>query len=482
MKRCPVTRGNVFFYTCLLLTLPAVMFAQSAKDTLYDTDHLPASFHAGRRAELLKFISDSGMVMLFSSYDKVRSNDVDYPFSQDRNFFYFTGYNESNGALLLFKKKQEFDSVISNDVLLVNERNASKEVWTGKMLGTKGAKEKLGAGHVYENKKLSELDIDWKSIDTVYYLPLPESVPDDKMNKGDVASMYRYLVSEIEKNKVKSNVRELPERFAYLRQTKTPEEITMLKKAVNASIEAHYEVMRMIRPGMSEFDGQAVFEYVTASSGCEDVGYPSIVGAGHNSCILHYSTNRKKLVDGDLMVIDAGGEYHYYTADVTRTFPVNGKYTAEQKIIYDIVLEAQEAGIKACVPGNKFWEPNKEATNVIARRLQELGIIKNSLEVRRYFMHGTSHYLGLDVHDAGLYGPLEAGHVITVEPGIYIAEGSDCDPKWWNIGVRIEDDILITSKGPENLSGKLPRKTEEIEKIMQDAPKYFRQKGQHLRE
>ncbi len=481
VKRCPGYRGNVFFYIPLMLLLAGSLSAQTAIDTLYDTDHLPPSFHKGRRSELLKFVSDSGMVMMFSSYQKVRSNDVDYSFSQDRNFYYFTGYNEPNGALLLFKKKQEFDSVITNDVLVINEKNPSKEVWTGKILGIEGAKAKLGPGHVIENKKLADLDIDWKSIDTVYYLPIPDSYPDDKMNKGDVVSMYKLLVSEIERNKVKSNMRDLPERFAYLRQTKTPEEIILLKKAIDASILAHYEVMRMISPGMSEFDGQAVFEYVTHSTGCEDVGYPSIVGAGHNSCVLHYSTNRKKLVSGDLMVIDAGGEYHYYTADVTRTLPVNGKFTKEQKVIYDIVLEAQEAGIKASVAGNKFWEPNKEATNVIARRLIELGIIKTSMEVRKYFMHGTSHYLGLDVHDAGLYGPLQPGHVITVEPGIYIPEGSDCDPKWWNIGVRIEDDILITSKGPENLSGSLPRKTDEIEKIMQEPPTYFKNKGQHLR-
>nr|MBA3901631.1 M24 family metallopeptidase [Bacteroidota bacterium] len=184
--------------------------------------------------------------------------------------------------------------------------------------------------------------------------------------------------------------------------------------------------------------------------------------------ILHYTTNRRTLKDGDLLVADVGAEYHGYTADVTRTLPVNGKFSKEQKIIYDIVLEAQTAGIAACKAGNKFKGPHNIATEIIRKRLMEHGIIKSPMESNLYFMHGTSHYLGLDVHDEGLYGNLAPGNVITVEPGIYIPEGSPCDPKWWNIGVRIEDDILITSGAPVNLSRYAPRTTEEIEKLMQE--------------
>lgn len=472
-ERCRLINGNVFF--CLLFICSAAL--GNGQDSLYDTDHLKPSFYSGRRGELLKFVSDSGLVVLFSGQNKVRSNDVDFPFVQDRNFLYFTGYAEPNGALLLFKKKQEIDTVITSEVLFVNERNAAKEVWDGKVLGIEGARKKLGVRDIRTNKTFQDIIIDWRSIDTLYYLPLPEYTRDDKMDKGDIMSMYRFLQKEVEKNHVKTNTRDLPERFAFLRQTKTAEELALLRKAINASCDAHFEVIRMLASGMYEYDAEAVFEYVVRTHGCEDEGYPSIVGGGGNSCVLHYNTNRKKLVDGDMLVIDAGGEYHGYTADITRTLPVNGKFTPEQKIIYDIVLEAQEAGIKACVKGNKFWEPNKEATSIISKRLMELGIIKNATEVRKYFMHGTSHYLGLDVHDPGLYGVLLPGQVITVEPGIYIAAGSDCDPKWWNIGVRIEDDILITESKPENLSISIPRKAAEVEQLMKDAPKYFREKG-----
>ena len=196
------------------------------------------------------------------------------------------------------------------------------------------------------------------------------------------------------------------------------------------------------------------------------MAYPSILGGGENSCILHYETNRKKLSAKDMLVIDAGGEYHGYAADITRTLPVDGKFSVEEKAIYDIVLEAQEAGIKACKKGNPFFEPHRAAVNVIQKKLMELGITKSESEYQRYFFHGTSHYLGLDVHDVGLNGKLTPGNVITVEPGIYIPEGSPCDPKWWNIGVRIEDDVLITTAEPDVLSGKLPKRTEEIEALM----------------
>jgi Xaa-Pro aminopeptidase len=202
--------------------------------------------------------------------------------------------------------------------------------------------------------------------------------------------------------------------------------------------------------------------------GSEYVGYPSIVGGGENSCILHYETNRKKLESGNLLVIDAGAEYHGYTADITRTLPVDGTFSPEEKAIYNIVLEAQEAGIKACKAGSEFRATHKAAVAVIQKRLLELGVIKDSNDFMKYFFHGTSHYLGLDVHDAGNYGRLAPGQIITVEPGIYIPAGSPCDKKWWNIGVRIEDDVLITTGEPEVLSGKLPKKAEEVEALMKE--------------
>ncbi len=251
-----------------------------------------------------------------------------------------------------------------------------------------------------------------------------------------------------------------------LRETKTEEEMVLLRKAIEISAVGQNEVMKAMHPNMSETEIQGVHEYVYKKYGAEYEGYPSIVGGGNNGCILHYIENNKTKVGNDLVLMDLGAEYHGYTADVTRTIPANGKFTLEQKQIYDIVYNAQEAGIKASIVGAPFQAPGKAASEIVTAGLMELGIITKPEEARTYFPHGTSHYLGLDVHDKGTYGAFKPNTVITVEPGIYIPEGSDCDKKWWGIAVRIEDDILITENGPVNLSDMAPRTTEAIEAMM----------------
>jgi len=251
-----------------------------------------------------------------------------------------------------------------------------------------------------------------------------------------------------------------------MRAVKTPEELNLLRRAIRISAVGQQEVMKAMRPDMGEMEVQGLHEYVYKQYGAEFEGYPSIVGAGDNSCILHYETNDKPRLGNDLVLMDCGAEYHGYTADVTRTAPASGKFSAAQRQIYELVLAAQDAAIRECKPGNEFQAPNKAAQQVVAEGLIKLGIIQKPEEMRRYFPHGTSHYLGLDVHDRGKYGPLKAGNVITVEPGIYIPENSPCDKKWWNIGVRIEDDVLITATGAENLSKEAPRTVAEVEAMM----------------
>ena len=262
------------------------------------------------------------------------------------------------------------------------------------------------------------------------------------------------------------NSSKLEEIMNTLREIKTKEELVLLRKAVEISAVGQLEVMKAMHPNMSEMEIQGVHEFVYKKYGAEYEGYPSIVGGGNNGCILHYIENNKPKVGNDLVLMDLGAEYHGYTADVTRTIPANGKFSKEQKQIYDIVYNAQEAGIKASVVGATFQSPGQAANEVVAKGLMELGIIDSPEEARKYFPHGTSHYLGLDVHDKGTYQPFKENTVITVEPGIYIPEGSDCDKKWWGIAVRIEDDILITEDGPVNLSGMAPRTTEAIEAVM----------------
>jgi Xaa-Pro aminopeptidase len=252
---------------------------------------------------------------------------------------------------------------------------------------------------------------------------------------------------------------------ASLREIKTPEEMALMRKTVSISAIAHAEVMKAIRPGMGEAELQGLQEYVHKKLGAEYVGYPSIVGAGANGCILHYEENALVNISHDMVLMDIGAEYHGYSADVTRTVPSNGKFNPEQKAIYDLVYRAQEAIFPLCHEGTPFEDLNKKATEVLAAGLMKLGIIKDAAQVKLYYPHGCSHYLGLDVHDAGNEGPLKENMVITVEPGIYIPAGSACDKKWWDIGVRIEDDVRIGKEKFELLSWQAPRRSADVEKM-----------------
>lgn len=304
------------------------------------------------------------------------------------------------------------------------------------------------------------------------YLNYDNKLKEDELLNGFVNAIDNAVRSEIKQKvnlKLKSNNLDssmISEIMATLRETKTEAELVLLKKAVEISAVGQIEVMKAMHPNMSETEIQGVHEYVYKKYGAEYEGYPSIVGGGNNGCILHYIENNKTKVGNDLVLMDLGAEYHGYTADVTRTIPANGQFTPEQKQIYDIVYDAQEAGINASVVGAPFQAPGKASSQVVTDGLMKLGIIEEASEARTYFPHGTSHYLGLDVHDKGTYAAFKPNTVITVEPGIYIPEGSDCDKKWWGIAVRIEDDILITDNGPVNLSADAPRTTEAIEAMM----------------
>lgn len=258
----------------------------------------------------------------------------------------------------------------------------------------------------------------------------------------------------------------LSQNLATMREIKTEVEIKLITKAVRISAIGQIEVMKAMKPHLSETELQGIHEFVYKKYGAEYEGYPSIVGAGNNGCILHYVENNQTQVGNELVLMDLGAEYRGFTADVTRTIPANGKFTPEQKAIYDLVYNAQEAGIASYTIGTSMQAPNQAARKVINEGLFKLGIIKSVDEKHNYFPHGTSHHIGLDVHDPGNYVNFEENMIVTMEPGIYIPEGSPCDKKWWRIGIRIEDDILVTKNGPINLSVEAPRTTEEIEKMM----------------
>lgn len=432
---------------------------------VYDDDLLPASFHHNRREALREKMPEKSVVVLFSAPIKNRSNDVDYEYHQDPNFYYLSGLREPHSVLVIFKEQQLIDGVNTNEILFVQDRDPKSEVWNGKRLGVEGAKQILGFETVFKNYEFSKTDLLLDTLENIFYTKDKGDVR-DHFGKRDLYDLLESFYERIEKNKDKTNPYKLNSWMAKLRQDKQEEELVLMRKAIDITCKAQRELMKALEPNMKEYQTEALVEFHFKYEGAEYTGFPSIHGSGENSCILHYTENRRPMTKNDLLVSDIGAEYHGYTADVTRTLPTNGKYSEEQKIIYNLVLEAQDSGIAKCKVGNGFWAPHKAATEVIAKGLIKLGIIENEKDVRKYFMHGTSHYLGLDVHDVGDMSKLSAGEVITVEPGIYIAAGSPCHEKWWNIGVRIEDDILITEGEPENLSDCVPRTIPEIEAIM----------------
>ena len=463
------TLNFIFFILLLYISV----YSQEKKSYRYEDDFIPSNFYSSNRNELREEMPDSSMAIFFSSPVRNRSNDTDYPYHQNPQFYYLTGYTEPNSLLLIFKSPITIGSNSFNEILFIPPQNKSQEIWKGRMAKVSDAKDISGIQSVFNLKSFDTLNIQAKDFKKVLYLPLPLGIADDRTDSLDL-----YNLVEIFKNKFSfppSNGDSylLGKILKRMREIKKPEEIILMRKAISISCEGHKEMMKALKVGMSEYEVEAVGEYVFKKEGAEDVGYSSICGGGENSCILHYETNRKKLKGGELILLDMGAEYHGYTADVTRTLPVNGIFTNEQKIIYDLVLKAQDSAFTQCKPGNNFRDPHHAAVDIIKKGLLDLGIIKEEEDYHTYFMHGTSHYLGLDVHDAGTLNKLQEGNMITVEPGIYIPANSNCDSKWWNIGVRIEDDVLITKQGFENLSVSCPSKIEDIEKIMKETPKYI---------
>ena len=457
------------------LLLPALLFstllmAQGTSE--YPDDYLSPAFHAGRRAAFREKMPERSVALFFASPQKVRNNDVNYIYAPSKNLYYLTGLEEPNALLLLFKQPVTLLGKTGTEFLFVQPRNPQREMWTGKILGPAGVMQKYQMENVFTTDQFSGRLLDFAQLDTIMTSFRTEQILFKYPGRGDLlANMAASLDSAL----LQAGKTPMPSPATailhQLRGIKQPEEIVLMEKVINMSVEGHNRVIRSIRPGMHEYDAQALMEYEFKSRGSEYVGYPSINGSGANSCILHYETNQRTLQDGDLLLNDCGAEYHGYSADVTRTIPVNGKFSTEQKIIYELVLAAQDAAFAVCKPGNQFSDPHNAALKVITAGLKQLGIIQTDNQARIYFPHGTSHHLGLDVHDMGSRSTLQPGMIFTVEPGIYIPPNSNCDKKWWSIGVRIEDDLLITNDGYRNLSAGSPRSVEDIEKMAKAAGK-----------
>lgn len=434
------------------------------------TDYLTKEFHKGRRDAARALMPDNSVMAVFAASPRTFSNDVEYLYHQNPDLYYFTGYKEPHAVLFLFKEDQKApDGSTYNELFFVQEKNAAAEQWTGRRLGDEGVKEKLGIQQVFTGNRFKDFPLDLSTFTTVIADVLPNDVKRGR-GAGDLYNLLQAFKTKAaitgEKD-TKLDAKAFHQITAKLREIKTPEEMYLLRKAVEISCMAHNEAMKALRPDMSELEIQGLMEYVHKRYGSEEVGYGSIVGAGENGCILHYMENSKtKIGTGNLLLMDVGAAYHGYSADVTRTIPARGKFSPEERIIYQLVYDAQEAAFKTLKDGANWADASKAANEVIANGLLKLGIIKDKREVRKYYPHGLGHHIGLDVHDKSEYGPLKKDMVITIEPGIYIMPGSDCDKKWWGIGVRIEDDALITQNGYELLSAFAPRSVEDVEKMM----------------
>jgi len=466
---------NMRFKNTLFLLL--ILSSTNYSYTQEYFDDLGPEFHKKKRQEFRSLMPANSVAFIFTSPIMKRSNDTDYMYHQDPNFYYLTGWREPHGVLVIFKDDQ-FDSDGSyNEIMYVRERNEYREMWDGRRLGIKGAK-KMSFDRVKLRSEFIENTIPIENFSNILNTNIRDDVrdfKDDKYDLFDIQNKFQEIVSkkesdilgDLNKQFFSSSINQI---MSELRQTKDPLEIDLLTKAIRISALAQIEVMRAIHNDMTEREVQGIHEFIYRKYGAAHEGYNSIVGAGGNACVLHYVTNEDMDIKDKLILMDVGAEYRGYTADVTRTIPVNGKFNNEQKIIYDLVYKSQEEAIKEAIIGNSFNDIYLKSYDIIAKGLIDLGIIDDYREARKYYPHGVSHHIGLDVHDPGSRDLME-NMVITVEPGIYIPENSNTDPKWWNIGVRIEDDILITNSGPVNLSIDAPRRSDEIEVIMaQDSP------------
>ncbi len=420
-----------------------------------------------RRRQLMRMLGKGAVAVLPSATAKTRNRDVQYLFRQESDFYYLTGFAEPEAVLVLAPGRPNGEFL-----LFCRDRDPEREAWDGARAGPEGAVTHYGADDAYPIADIDEiLPGIIEQCERVYY------------NIGMDADFDQHLISWVAALRERGGGTHTPDEFIALdhllhdlRLFKSRAEITAMRRAARISVAAHKRAMARCRPGLFEYQIEAEFAHEFREHGAR-LAYLPIVGSGPNSCVLHYHSNNRQLEDGDLLLIDAGCEFDYYASDITRTFPVNGRFTPQQRAIYEIVLEAQDAALAAVRPGNHWNAPHEAARRAIVRGLRSEGLIKGNLNklikeqaYRPFFMHRTGHWLGMDVHDVGDYKIaeqwrlLEPGMTLTVEPGIYIPPGSRFAPKsWWGIGVRIEDDVLVTRDGHELLTPGLPRTADEIE-------------------
>jgi len=424
-----------------------------------------------RRQALLAAMAPGSAALIFAAPEATRSNDSEYPYRQSSDFWYFTGFNEPEAVLVLIKS----DDTHNHSVLFNRVRDLTAEIWFGRRLGQQAAPEKLGVDRALAFSEINEQLFQLlNGLDVVYHAQGEYAYADeivfaalDKLRKGSRQNL-----------KAPASITDWRPVVHEMRLFKSAEELAVMRRAGEISALAHTRAMEKCQPGMFEYqlEGEILHEFTR--HGARFPSYNTIVGGGENGCILHYTENECELRDGDLVLIDAGCEYKGYAGDITRTFPVNGKFTPAQRAVYDIVLQSLETALTLFRPGTTIQAVTVEVIRIMVTGLVNLEILKGDVDQlmadnahRPFFMHGLSHWLGLDVHDVGYYGPdrsrvLEPGMVLTVEPGLYIAPDADVPAEYRGIGIRIEDDIVITESGNENLTATVVKKADDIEALM----------------
>jgi len=428
---------------------------------------------ASHRKNLFDAVGEEDAILLFGAPHHLRNGDAEYRYRPDSDVYYLTGW-EAPDVAVLFRPGADHPFV-----MFVQDRNPAMEIWTGRRWGPDGAKARFGADEAYPFGELAEkLPNLIQGYRNLHYRFADDSER-DQLLMGALKSARR---------KARRNGLDVPDAFIdparvlhELRLIKDDDEMATLQRAADLTCEAHCAAMRGTAPGVYEYELESIIEHCFRRGGGTGPGYTTIVGGGVNATILHYVENTAPLASGDLVCVDAGCEYGMYTADVTRTWPVNGKFSPPQRAMYQVVLDAQEAAIAQAIPGNSMRSVHQEAVRVLTEGMMELGLLHGDLDdliaeekFKKYYMHGTSHWLGLDVHDVGAYyqdgesRPLASGMVLTIEPGLYVAEDDEEAPKAFRgIGIRIEDDVLITDKGNSVLTAAVPKTVEAVEAEVQ---------------
>ena len=420
---------------------------------------LPKEEFGERRTRVFTQMQPNSALLLFSEIEKRRNNDCTYPFRQDSYFWYLTGFNEPNAVLLLLKTEQSEKAII-----FLRPRDPLLETWNGRRLGVEHAPQQLNINEAYSIEEFATvLPKILKNLTALYYVPEIHTWGDKLVAESAVNFIeildWRPMISE-------------------MRLIKSPNEIRLMQQAGQITALGHIKAMQTTRPNRFEYEIESDILHEFNRHCARFPSYNSIVAGGNNACILHYTENDRPLNDGDLVLIDAGCEFAMYAGDITRTFPVNGKFSQPQREIYELVLKAQKRAIELLVPGNSIKQANDEVIRIKTQGLVDLGILKGDVDTlieqqayRQFYMHGLGHWLGLDVHDVGSYGQdkqriLEIGMVITVEPGIYISEDADVPEQYKGIGVRIEDNLLMTEYGNKILTAAAPKEIADIENLM----------------